>query len=39
VIYAPPTVEDREPIGTAFVLGNTYTLSPTWTDGEYEEQA
>jgi hypothetical protein len=35
--YSPPAVETQEPIGTPFVLGPTYTISPTWTDEAQQE--
>jgi hypothetical protein len=35
--YTSPAVETQEPIGTPFVLGQTYTVSPSWTEEVQEE--
>jgi hypothetical protein len=37
MIYVPPALKQREPIGAPFVLGNSYIVSPTWTDEEQED--
>jgi hypothetical protein len=35
--YAAPALEQRQPICAPFILGNSYVVSPTWTDEGQED--